>query len=1135
MSWMLSIWLAVVLLVCKGHNALFEGYDLSTSGYHLCAVHETRQASVLVTHKVPYKVRRPCGRWLPWKTCEVTLYRMIHRTENKTVTEEVTRCCDGFAQVGSYCALPLNRSREFTAKPGSCPDAKGLPSSNEDCEWDIDCPGWQKCCKRPCGSSCTAPTGSPQYSENRRWHLNVTVTVKIDYQQLMSLDGGLLDHTRMLHAMVTGALDSPAVSVHYVSSQPVHPYRTATSLLVACNATFSLPNATSKLHLLLRHIEEVSSVTVEDVDECLHTSLSTCSPQAECNNTVGSYQCTCHQGYTDAHPRHPGAVCEADQNATTSTEHPTSSPTVLTPISIFTPTMNTTQAVSSATYDSAENSSADIVSSSETSVPAALTPPFITRLWSSNVTGTSFFLYWSSQLGSNHTYLVVLRQESEVVRQWETNQTSTEVTGLQPGSLYNITVTPCACGSRGGSLHLCVKTAAQTLEATARLTNIQFTDDLLNSSSQAYLNLTQTIQEEIYQSLDPKMKAMVDSGEMRIKITSLSQGSVVVNFTIVLNSDQSPNVHNVSSALMSALLNSSKFTVDENNMSIHDFDECTTGENDCSRWAQCRNTWASYECLCLDGFMDTDPARPGRVCEAETTPAVTIPTIEAVGNNTATPDTTIPVHSPQNYTLTTPPSSTTATTSTSSTTGPSSINALTHSSSTANDTHISSTATPTPTSSAIAPTPTIAPTTTSTTIPTSYTITPTPTGSATTPTTTSFSTAPSPTTASTTTGANTPTSSTTTSAPINPPIIPITTLTPNTSSTTAPTPATDSQVTPEDISVECRAAAITVTVTREFLVREKISDSALHLGMEQCGVNRSNATHVQLILAWGECNTTLLHNDTYYSVQVTLFDSMVHLALTNGTAEAPKPRLEVPIMCTYRKSILVSTGYGPKGYDMIKDAIVGSGTFHVTVQLLNGDSPLPQNHTLTPEEDVVVKVSLNTTAEQIKVVINSCWATPSTNPLDSTNYIFLGDGCPMPNMYTTVLENGNSSSSRLSVRIFSFVELDVAYLHCQVQICVETGSTTCVPDCTGRMERFANTIGTAYGCSGPLLRSDLESTEEALDVFHVVGFSLLGIGTTLVFLGGFIAVFYYQRNRIGHYNFSLKAKEEKFTYLVFNT
>lgn len=38
---------------------------------------------------------------------------------------------------------------------------------------------------------------------------------------------------------------------------------------------------------------------------------------------------------------------------------------------------------------------------------------------------------------------------------------------------------------------------AQTLDATTRLTNIQYTDDLQNTSSQAYKNLTMSITEEV--------------------------------------------------------------------------------------------------------------------------------------------------------------------------------------------------------------------------------------------------------------------------------------------------------------------------------------------------------------------------------------------------------------------------------------------------------------------------------------------------------------------------------------------------------------------------------------------------------------------------------------------------------------
>ena len=72
--------------------------------------------------------------------------------------------------------------------------------------------------------------------------------------------------------------------------------------------------------------------------------------------------------------------------------------------------------------------------------------------------------------------------------------------------------------------------------------------------------------QQIYKSLSPELRELVDSGKVRIEITSLSQGSVVVNFSIVY--DMSSTKLNVSSAVFRSLLNSTKYSVDENSTSL---------------------------------------------------------------------------------------------------------------------------------------------------------------------------------------------------------------------------------------------------------------------------------------------------------------------------------------------------------------------------------------------------------------------------------------------------------------------------------------------------------------------------------------------------------------------------------------
>ncbi|XP_035483081.2 uromodulin-like 1 [Scophthalmus maximus] len=1261
MSWTLSIWVAVaVLALCRGQNPVYEGNSLSASGYHLCVHNETRMVSFLVMHKVPYTVTQPCGGWLLWTTCTVTLYKMIPRTENKTVMEQVTKCCDGYVQVGRYCALSVNRSGELIAKPGSCPTADGLHPTSEDCEWDMDCPGWQKCCQRLGHPRCNHPASPANYSENGGYRWNATVTVKTDYQQLMSKVKGLLNHTRLLQAMVTGALQSDDVSVYYLSSWPVHPYRTATSLLIDCNFTLSLHNVTSKLHLLLKHIQEVSSVTVEDVDECVEPALHQCSAQADCNNTVGSYQCSCRQGYIDVDPSDPAAHCSAGNGVWTTTDTPL---TYLPPMNTtYTPASNTTQAppgnsttgtfnsseirmttalsnTSSVSYNTSHalqwTTSAPYISMSSTvEIPLPTTtcsPPNITALTSSNVTGTSFCVYWSSQFLTNQTYRLVLSNGSQVIRSWETNQTMIEVRRLEPGVLYIVTITPCACGIQGDTLRISVKTDAQTLDATARLTNVNFTADLQNSSSQAYKNLTASIIEEIYKSLSPEMKAMV-----RIEIRSLSVGSVVVHFTLIFTPSQSQDISNVSVALLNSLMNSSKFTVDSNNTSITDFNECTSGENDCSQWASCSNTWASYTCECLDRFIDNNPERPGRACQANATletmtPSPT-PTIYSTVSTTSFSLMTPSTSDPALTTGTTTPGITTVIISTSEmvstastpTTTPAIPTTTTAIPTTTTAIPTTTTAAPTttpaiPTTTTAAPITTTAALTTTTAAPTTITTTattitttattttaaptttpaipitttaiPTPTTAAqktTTAAPTTMAAAPTTTNAASTTTTTIPTTTnaapitttaapiTTTAAPITTTAAPTTTTAALTTTTAAPTTITTTATTTTNtpttattaltstpattvtkptttaiaptrnatalrtmsvlgvISVQCRVAATTVTVARDFLLNSKIRESTLYLGLQDCGVNGGNGTHAQLTVAWNECATMLVQNDTHYTTSVTLFNKMDPYTSSSGSEEVPRVHLEVPIKCTYMKSMLISADSGSMGYDMIKDVIAGLGSFQVTVQLMNGTVPLPHNYSLSAEEAVVVDVSLNTSSEQIKVVIDRCWATPTMNPADSHSYTFLENSCSL-NAYTKVLMNGTSSTSRLSVQIFSFVNLDVIYLHCQVYICVQIGSDTCVPDCLQRTGRSSNNLRTAVGSYGPLLRIYDDTLEQEYDTVHIIGFSCLGVGLLLFLVVAFICLFYYQRNRIGHYNFTVKPKQENFTYLVFNT
>ncbi|XP_066556188.1 uromodulin-like 1 [Amia ocellicauda] len=908
-----------------GHNTLFDGYDLSLSGYHLCTQKVTQTTSNVVAYKASYTERVSCGGWLPWKTCQRTVYKTAYRTMHVKVTKDSTSCCEGYEQVGSYCALPLNRSMEFTSKPGSCPE-NGTAMSSSRCEWDMDCPGWEKCCRVGGGSYCITP-----HTGERGWSFNVTITVKTDYQQLHALEKGLLNHTRLIYSMVTGVLKSLDTSVYHIHSYDAGPFKTASQLLLRVGQPTSLHTVTTELQPILRSIEEVSNVEVQDTNECAHAELNSCSTDALCLNTDGSYSCVCRPGFTDPSPNSTGTVCIA--------------------------------------------------------------PAPIINLVVLNVTSSGFSVRWSVDSSAGQEFELQLLRDLIIVISEKIQLTTWAATGLEPGVMYTVRVVSMSCGNESDAVFQDVKTAAQALEAETRITNVQFTEALRNTSSAEYLNLTQEIQKEIRKSLAADIGALIDSGNVRIVIWNLTSGSVRVKFILLFSTDMREDILNISRAVLNALKDSSKYVVDSNSTSIVDFDECASGDEDCSAHALCHNTWGSFNCSCKDAFTDTNPHWPGHSCEA-LAPAITVMST-----------------SPETETL---------------------VNMVTtHSLEDKRETS---------------------------------------------------------------------------SAPV---------------------------ISQEDaITVDCRIFEISVTVAKAFLTSKSIAISSLYLGKMECNVSSVTETHVRLRVLWDNCDTQLLQNHTHTYAGTTLFNDRTSTSLI-----APKVNLEIPVKCFYSNSFLISTGYAPTGVDMIQDIIEGSGSFLATIQLLNGTDPFPKNYTLSPDEEVFIEVGINSTTPQVKLIVNECWATPTSSASDPTKYKFMENSCPTANTSTRVIENGNSTRARLALRIFSFVDHSVIYLHCQVHICIDNSSTNsnCKPGCNLRSVRSTQSIGIGKASCGPIFRKQEAPSQDKGSSYYQTGFIILGVVLCLLLLvAGASAVFFYKKY-IGHYDFSFKPKQENFTYHVFNT
>ncbi|NXV06451.1 UROL1 protein, partial [Cettia cetti] len=526
---------------------------LSLLGYHLCNYTLTRSVFKMVAYQKSFEKNTSCGGWIPWMVCPQTHYRTEFHSIEVPETITLTDCCEGYEQVGLYCSLALNRSSVFASRPGICP-VKDMETFDYPCTFDTECPGLKKCCSSSKGAGCVDPM-----PEGRMFWYNVTVLVKMDFNELIRVDSHLLNHSRLLHSMITGALQPLNASVHHIQSNhgDIYAGTVASQLLLGMQHPAPLAELSSSLKAMVKRVYEVIHTEVQDVNECSYAEFNACPEKSSCVNLEGNYSC---------HPEQ---------------EHATVIPHWLSP------------------------------GKEGKRYPSAITNHRILR-----VTSNSFEMSWLVNSTLNHTFQVRVSKGNETVQNLKTEEMQMVVSHLEAGVMYSVEISYETCGKTVIS-HQNVKTEAKIFAVTMRILNYNFTDDFHNSSSSAYEEFSRLLLTELENSFPPNISALYKSGKLKVQIESLAAGSIIVRLRITVQDPEFPVDASTFAPVLSYLHNGSVLVVDQQNSAVKDWDECASqAENDCSVLAECISLMGSYTCRCKT-TMDTNPSRPGRNCEGE--------------------------------------------------------------------------------------------------------------------------------------------------------------------------------------------------------------------------------------------------------------------------------------------------------------------------------------------------------------------------------------------------------------------------------------------------------------------------------------------------------------------------------------
>ncbi|KAK2527132.1 hypothetical protein Q9233_008051, partial [Columba guinea] len=190
------------------------------------------------------------------------------------------------------------------------------------------------------------------------------------------------------------------------------------------------------------------------------------------------------------------------------------------------------------------------------------------------VTSTMVQFSWKPQGGTRDSpYRVHLWGGSPQMK--ITLNESTAFNNLLSDHEYQISVDVSTC-SKNVSTSLKVRTAAEVFNGTTRIINKIFVPEYQNKSSIAFKDFETKFINETEKHLPQKIRELIKGKKLRIIINSIENGSVIVNFDIVLDIGENVTEKEVSDAFIEALNMSTVLKADLKKTVIQGTNSCIT-------------------------------------------------------------------------------------------------------------------------------------------------------------------------------------------------------------------------------------------------------------------------------------------------------------------------------------------------------------------------------------------------------------------------------------------------------------------------------------------------------------------------------------------------------------------------------
>ncbi|XP_011679712.2 uncharacterized protein LOC752518 [Strongylocentrotus purpuratus] len=288
-------------------------------------------------------------------------------------------------------------------------------------------------------------------------------------------------------------------------------------------------------------------------------------------------------------------------------------------------------------------------------------------------------------------------------------------------------------------------------------------------------------------------------------------------------------------------------------------------------------------------------------------------------------------------------------------------------------------------------------------------------------------------------------------------------------------------VTNSSVRLECRSDSIRVTIDRSIL--PDLAGDVIRFEDDPTCTGVVEGDNIVFTTMFEQCGTTKEEDG-----DLDVYKNRIVNGRNSGNVVSRDITVSFPITCFYERVHRLEYGYSAVGSaGVVQQSVSSTGDYSATF----GFEMYTDDTFTTKVDSSATDVSVNqrayfaveaTTSADQRVVIDSCWTTPTTEPEDSRRYNLITDGCQVEQ---TVMryDLGMNGLAAFSLSGFTYIDTSQIYLHCTVAICGNNDTSgECAPCASMARRRRGATSGQMRDLSVGPVRWIKEDSNKVMDL-----------------------------------------------------